>query len=256
MKKKIGLSLLILATFFAARNLKYFWGYVVYGKEQWNTLDQDFASELLIYSQLVLVAGVCFLVFRKQTLIYLGLNKGLFHGFVIGLLCSLPMFVGYALLSKFNLQLNPQLIYRDLFLAGFFEEFLFRGFLFGLLYYVVGWGFIPAVLLPSVYFGLGHLYQAHNFNEVIAVFLFTFVGSAGFAWFYTAWKNLWVVVFLHGFMDVSWDMFQIETNVTGNLAVNVFRFVSLGLIIFLSLRQLKTFPERSIRGKLWINQKQ
>lgn len=202
MKKKIGLSLLILATFFAARNLKYFWGYVVYGKEQWNNLDQDFASALLIYSQLVLVAGVCFLAFRKQTLVYLGMNKGLLHGFVVGL------------------------------------------------------GFIPAVVLPSFYFGLGHLYQAHNFNEVIAVFLFTFAGSAGFAWFYTAWKNLWVVIFLHGFMDVSWDMFQIETNVTGNLAVNVFRFVTLGLLIFLSLRQLKTFPERSIRGKFWINQKQ
>lgn len=253
MKKKIVLSSIVIATFLAARYIKYFWAYAVFGKEGWNALDKAIATNILVYSQITLVSIVTFLLFKKQLFKSLGINSGILKGIAIGFLCSLPMFIGYAITSNFNLSINLQIIHRDMIQAGFFEEFIFRGFLFGLLFYYAGWGFIPAVILPSIYFGIGHLYQANSFNESISVFLFTGLASAGFAWFYTAWRNLWVVIFLHGFMDLAWDIFGIETNVVGNLSVNIFRFASLGLMIFLSMKNLKKHPEFSIKDKLWLN---
>jgi len=252
MRKKIFISLVVLLTFISARNLKYLYGYVVFGKEQWNELDEVYTTNLLVYSQILLVLLVCYFLFKNKVLEHLGMHKDMFHGFKIGLLCSLPMLIGYTIMNGYIIKIDLSIIHRALALAGFFEEFLFRGFLFGILFYYARWGFIPAVILPSIFFGLGHLYQAENMNEIISVFLFTALASAGFAWFYTAWKNLWVVIFLHGFMDLAWDMAQIDTNVTGNLMVNIFRFASLGLMIFLSLRNLKKHPLNSIKGSLWI----
>lgn len=253
MKRKILISIIVILTFLIARYLKYFYGYVVFGEEQWNALDKSIASNILIYSQIVLVFIVTSILFGRKTLEVLGLHKDVLKGLKIGFICTLPMFIGYAFLNGFEFKLDLNLIHRDIVQAGFFEELLFRGFLFGILYYVVGWGFIPAVILPSIYFGLGHLYQAENFSEAINVFLFTGLGSAGFAWFYIAFKNLWVVIFLHAFMDLSWDVFQIETNAAGNLLVNIFRFTTLGLMIFLAIRNTIRHPENKINGKLWVN---
>lgn len=253
MKKKTTISVIVISTFLTARYLKYFYAYLIYGKENWNKLDESFANNLLVYSQIILVFAVSFALFKKKAFPTLGIDKGILKGLQIGVLCTLPMLIGYGLLNGFDIYIDLKMMHRDFIIAGFFEEFLFRGFLFGVLFYVAGWGFIPAVLIPSIYFGLGHLYQADNFNEVISIFLFTTLGSAGFAWFYTAWKNLWVLIFLHAFMDLAWDAFQIETNVTGNLMVNIFRFATLGLMIFLSIRNLKQHPSYSIKEKLWLN---
>lgn len=253
MKSKVIISAVAISTFLLARNLKYFYGFVVYGKEAWNNLDKTFAGNLLVYSQIILALIATFILFRSRIWEVLGMNKRLLEGIIVGLLCSLPMLIGYGILNGFSINLDLELIHKDFVVAGFFEEFLFRGFLFGILYYYGGWGFIPAVILPSIFFGIGHLYQAENVNEAVSVFLFTGLGSAGFSWFYTAWRNLWVVVFLHAFMDLAWEMFQVETNVTGNLMVNVFRVLTLGLMVFLSIRHLKKHPENSIQGKLWTN---
>ncbi|PHR46395.1 MAG: hypothetical protein COA32_11110 [Fluviicola sp.] len=253
MKKKVLISITIILTFLCARYLKYFYGYVVFGEEEWNALDDSFATNLLVYSQILLVFIVSSILFRRKVFEVLGLHKGILKGLAIGFICSLPMFIGYAFLNGFEFKLDLSLIHRDFIQAGFFEELLFRGFLFGILFYVVGWGFIPAILLPSIFFGLGHLYQAENVSEAISVFLFTGLGSAGFTWFYTAFKNLWVVIFLHAFMDLAWDMFQIETTVSGNLTVNIFRFATLGLMIFLAIRNTIRHPEHKMNGKFWVN---
>lgn len=253
MKKKVLISITVILTFILARYLKYFYAYVVFGKEQWNELDDVFATNLLVYSQIVLVFIVSGILFRRRMFKVLGLDKGVLKGLMIGFICTLPMFIGYAFLNGFEFKIDLSIIHRDFVLAGFFEELLFRGFLFGILYYVVGWGFIPAVILPSIFFGLGHLYQAENISEAINVFLFTGLGSAGFAWFYTAFKNLWIVIFLHAFMDLAWDMFQVESNVTGGLLENIFRFTTLGVMIFLAIRNTIQNRENSIKGKLWIN---
>ena len=253
MKRKIILSVIVLLTFLASRNIKYFFVNIVFGKEAWGNLDTISCTNILVSTKIVIILLVTLLFFGKNLFQALHMNTGFTKGLTIGFLSALPMFIGYGVLSNFSIDIDLNTIYRNVVLAGFYEEFLFRGFLFGILFYYAGWGFIPALIIPSIYFGLGHLYQAETVNDSINIFLFTSLASAGFAWFYTAWNNLWVVIFLHAFMDLAWDMFNINTDVTGNLMVNVFRFATLGTIIFLSVRNLKYHPEWQINDKLWIN---
>jgi len=253
LRRRISISIVVIIAFIAARNIKYFFGYVIFGKESWNALDDQVATNLLVYSQITLILLVSFFLFRKKVFKALGLETGFLKGLAIGLLCSLPMFIGFGIMNNFHIDIGIQGIHRDMVVAGFFEELLFRGFLFGILFYYAGWGFIPAILLPSIFFGIGHLYQAESMTDSISVFLFTFLASAGFAWFYTAWKNLWVLIFLHGFMDLAWEIFDIDTNVVGDVMINLFRFTTLGLMIFLSIKNMIKHPDLDVRGKLWIN---
>lgn len=253
MNRKISLAVITLLIFVASRYLKYFFALVIYDKETWSAMDVDLRASMLDYTQIILVLTIVALFFKQLPFKYLGLNNRLLEGAQYGFLFTLPMFLGYAFLADFQFDFSLKLLHRDLILAGFFEEFMFRGFAFGLLFYYCGWGFIPAVFVPSIFFGLGHLYQAETFSEGLSVFLFTALGSAGFAWFYVAWQSLWMVIFLHGFMDLAWDMFSIQSNVTGNLLVNVFRFTTLGLAIFYSVRKAKAENNYNLKDKLWVH---
>lgn len=62
-----------------------------------------------------------------------------------------------------------------------------------------------------------------------------------------------MVVFLHGFMDVIWDSFHVETNVTGNLLVNIARFSTLVFAIAYSVKIVKVNQRYDLKNKLWIN---
>ena len=253
MKRKIIISLVVILTFVALRNLKYFYGYIVFGKETWDAMDFHLKVSLLNYSIIFVVFAVTILLFKKMPFEILGLKKDILKGMLVGFLFVLPMFIGYGYAVGFKTEVTLSDIHFDMVLAGFFEEFFYRGFLFGILFYYAGWGFISAVLIPSIFFGIGHLYQAETLSEGISVFLFTSLGGAGFAWFYLAWRSLWMVVFLHGFMDLAWDMFSIQSNVTGNLNANIFRFATLGLAIYFSIKKAKSLNVYSLKGKLWLN---
>ena len=253
MKRKIIISLVVILTFILLRNIKYVYGYCVFGKEAWDVMDFHLKVSILNYSIITIVLIVTTLLFRKSPFEILGLKKDILRGMLFGFLFTLPMFIGYGYESGFKTDVTLGDFHFDMVLAGFFEEFFYRGFLFGILYYYAGWGFIAAVLIPSMFFGIGHLYQAETLSDGISVFLFTALGGAGFAWFYLAWRSLWMVVFLHGFMDLAWDMFSIQTNVTGNLNANIFRFATLGLAIYFSIKKAKSENNYSLKGKLWLN---
>jgi membrane protease YdiL (CAAX protease family) len=77
--------------------------------------------------------------------------------------------------------------------AGLCEETLYRGFLMGILFPLVGtWG---AVALASVFFGAGHIYQGQK--GVIQ----TFVVGLLLALLYVLTQSLWLPMLLHGFLD-------------------------------------------------------
>ena len=253
MKKKIIITVIVLLTFIALRYIKYFFAFFVFGKEAWNVMDLDIKVSILNYTQIIIVLFVTTLLFKKLPFEILGLKKDIVKGFLYGSLLTIPMFIGYGYFFGFNSEFSFRILHRDLILAGFFEEFMFRGFVFGILYYYCGWGFISAVLIPSVFFGIGHLYQAGNFSESLGIFSFTLLASAGFAWFYLAWDSLWMVLFLHGFMDLAWTVTNTDTNVLGSAYTNIFRFTTLGLAIYFSVKQAKAANRYSLKGKLWIN---
>lgn len=253
MKNKILLSVIVVLVFALCKYIKYFYGYVVFGPEAWNLLDFETAVSLVNYSQLLIMMLTVWILFRHRAFQVLGLNTGFLDGLIKAFLFVLPMLIGYAFLFHFEFEYSLGAFHRDMVLAGFFEEFAYRAFLFGILFYYAGWGFVPAALIASIFFGMGHLYQANDVFSAIAVFLFTALASAGFAWFYMVWKSIWMVAFLHGFMDAIWGMVNVEDNVTGSLWVNVFRFTTLGLAIFFSVKKAKAENNYSLKGRLWLN---
>ncbi len=175
MKKQSGiLSAIVIATFLIA----------LYGKSILSNFISlpEYSSGLKIFFHyiwwvlpVILVTGLLF-GFRNITE-NLGLRKNFLKAFTFSLLCVSPMLISSAFAGEISREFDLlSLLHKTLF-AGFFEEFLFRGFLFGLLFVKLGWGFIPSSLLGALIFGAGHLYQGHSMMESSAIFLVTALGA-------------------------------------------------------------------------------
>ncbi len=228
-KKKFLYSIIITLAFLFA----------VYGNrllQEFISISFDSSAIKLIYGYAWWVLPICmtlgFIFGFKNIISELGLSKGFFFGFVFGLITVSPMLISSAIIGEIDHNIHfLTLLHKTLF-AGFFEELLFRGFLFGILFRKLGWGFIPASALGAVMFGLGHVYQGSSASEVFGVFFITFMGSSWFAWLYIEWKsNLWVPVFLHIFMNLSWTLFNVSDNALGDLYTNIFRIFTIALTV-------------------------
>lgn len=170
----------------------------------------------------------------------LGLDKNLPRAFAFALVAVSPMFIGSAIIGEMNLGQHWLDLLRGTLFAGLFEEYFFRGFLFGILFRKLGWGFIPAGILGAVFFGMGHLYQGVGFAQTAGIFLVTAIGSLWFAWLYIEWdENLWVPIFLHILMNLSWTLFEVGGNALGDLYLNVFRAVTIALTVIATIRRNK-----------------
>jgi CAAX protease family protein len=252
LKNKTLISVITITAFITCAYCKYFYAYIIFSVAKWEAMTDMSRNIMVNIFQFSIILLACWFMFKKSPFKTLGLNTGFLQGFIWTIVFSLPMFIGYPMLSSFNTNLSLTIVYRDLIAAGFFEEYMFRGFLFGILFLYSGWGFIPATLIASLIFGSGHLYQATNFGEAISVFLFTAMASTGFALFYLAWKSLWIPIFLHASMDLAWDMFGLEGGAVGNATANIFRFTTIGLVVFFTVRKMKQ-NKSSLKGKLWIH---
>ncbi len=236
-KAKILPSSLIILVFLIA----------VYGKRsfaKWFTVSFDSAWLQIFYAYawwllpIVLCTGLLF-GFPKL-LEVLGLKKGFLRGLLLSLALVSPMLISSALMGEVDAELKlSRLLHKTLF-AGFMEELLFRAFLFGLLFRKLGWGFIPASALGAVIFGLNHLYQGSSIPVLIGLFFVTFIASAWFAWLYIEWENnLWLPIFLHVFMNLSWTLFNVSDNALGGLSSNIFRIITIALSVILTIRMAK-----------------
>lgn len=183
-----------------------------------------------------------------------GLNGSLGLGIGVGALVTLPMFIGYAF--RFTLIKEPD--FNSLIInsvsAGVFEELIFRAYFFGLVYRYTRLGFIPAILATSLVFALLHLYQSQDPMELTLIFATTFLGSVLFAWLYTEWKfNLWIPISLHIFMNLAWMLFNVDDTAAGNWYANIFRFLTITLVIVWTVMQGKNRPDglQVNRKTLW-----
>ncbi|CAM3418288.1 CPBP family intramembrane glutamic endopeptidase [Pontibacter korlensis] len=177
-------------------------------------------------------AGTLLISKRNKFFHNLGLNKSFLQALVFAVVCTLPMFIGFAFFFDFNPDIKLNTLLVSILAAAFFEELYFRGFLFGQLYKHTSQGFIASVLLGALLFGLIHLYQSNNFNELIGIFLVTFLGAILFAWVYVEWDyNLWVPILLHLFMNLAWEVYSAGDNALGGAYSNVFRTLTIVLII-------------------------
>ena len=182
-----------------------------------------------------LVAGLLF-GFRNL-LDNLGIAKGFTTGLLFAIVTVSPMFISSAVIGHLASDLKLFELIRKTLLAGFMEEYLFRGFLFGLLFRKTGWGFIPASLAGAIIFGLGHLYQGSTGGEAFGIFVVTALGAVWFAWLYVEWHyNLWVPIFLHTFMNLSWILFEVSDNALGGVYSNLFRALTITLTIVITIK--------------------
>lgn len=191
-------------------------------------------SHLLVYIivSIPIVLGASIINEFKRCQTTLGLNRSILKGAIFPFICVLPMFIGFACIFPFNTALTTEDVLITGVAAAFFEEFIFRGFLFGQLFRFTKLGFIPAILLGALLFAAMHLYQSDDIPTLIGVFSMTFMGAVLFAWLFAEWKyNLWVPIFLHFFMNFSWMLFAVSENAFGGLYANIFRIATITLAI-------------------------
>lgn len=214
-------------------------------------------SHILTYSLsgMPLLIGSIVMHRWKGSLSSLGLDKSIGKGFWFSLICTLPMLIGYAIVFDFNRNISTDEILVSAVAAGFFEELFFRGFLFGQLYRFSKLGFFPSVVIGALLFASMHLYQSNDAITLAGIFLVTFLGSLLFAWAYAEWNfNIWVPIFLHFFMNLFFELFSAGENALGGLYMNVFRALTILLVILTTVvyKRKKGINLEINKGTLWM----
>ncbi len=140
----------------------------------------------------------------------LGVLRPVGRPWIFGLLATLPLWVVFALAAP---RAGSVPVVETLYLVALSplaEEVVFRGFAFGQLRRLAGWGFWPAGLVSAAVFGWGHAEDASTLAEGAGLFLLTGVGGLFFCWLYQRWEyNLWAPFSLHLLMNLSWQVFAV-----------------------------------------------
>ncbi|KPH95089.1 hypothetical protein AMS58_09220 [Pseudoalteromonas porphyrae] len=234
MKYQIKALLLVITFIFCHYGMKYFWG------KSWipilSELDQHTdlllfpAKYLFIYGPFLLIATVLFKSIRWYEL--LGLNiKDSQRYLLAALACCTPMVIGYAFLSS-ELNISISGVVTGSIYAGFFEEVIFRAALFGILFRFCRWGFIPAALISSIIFGLGHIYQGHDVISALMAVTITTIAGTWFAWLYCeCGYRIWFPLWMHILMNAAYGIFSMSGGAAGDLKGNLFKATAIILSI-------------------------
>ncbi len=214
-------------------------------------------SHILVYFivSLPIILGASVINEFKRCKTTLGLNRSILKGVLFPFICTLPMFIGFSLCFNYNNNVTANEVLISGVAAAFFEEFIFRGFLFGQLFRYTKLGFIPSILLGAVLFAAMHLYQSNDLLTLIGIFSTTFLGAILFSWLYVEWNyNLWVSIFLHFFMNLAWMLFAVSDNAFGGIYANVFRILTIALAIILTLvyKRKMHLPLNITRENIWM----
>ncbi|MBN1599266.1 MAG: CPBP family intramembrane metalloprotease [Bacteroidales bacterium] len=160
------------------------------------------------------------------------------------------MLLNSSITGEINKEINKLSLLHKTIIAGVMEEILFRGFLFGLLFRRIKWGFLPASVPGALLFASVHLYQGLNLSEATGIFIVTFLGALWFAWLFAEWnENLRIPIFLHILMNLSWVLFNISDDALGNLMPNIFRIFSIALTVIFTTWNCRKRGYFSISGK-------
>jgi len=214
-------------------------------------IDRVFNYKLLSYFITYIIIGIpIFLgtyIINNNYKVFdnLGLSKNILQGLITAIIFTLPMFIGCLIFYKFDTEIFiPNLIKTTIF-AGLFEELYFRGFLFGQIFRNTKLGFIPSIITCALVFASGHLYQSHDISILIGIFITTFLGAIFFAWLFVEWNyNLWIPIFLHTFMNLSWGLFNVSNNALGNITSNIFRVLTIAVAIILTILYKKKHGQK------------
>jgi membrane protease YdiL (CAAX protease family) len=158
------------------------------------------------------IALIIALKIRKQKINTIGLRKqGLKASIIIGVILISTFWLCYISKKGFS----TSLVYKSLFyivFVGFYEELIFRGFLWPRL--VVGFGRIKGTIISGIFFGIMHLPIDIVFNNK-SIYETVILGNTsssnigggviGALWFiliYTRNSNILLPSFIHGLQDM------------------------------------------------------
>ncbi len=176
-----------------------------------------------------------------------GLAANVGKGVLIGFIATLPMLVPFVFIAKIRADADLLFLVFTSTVWPLGEEILFRGYTFRQLHRRAGWNLWVAAAATGLLFGLVHLAQAAVQNQPVVGQLGTvaMMGSLSMlsCWVFTRWNdNLWLLVSLHGFMNLWWAVFDISENPLGGWFPNLMRLASVLLIVVLTLRHGRAKP--------------
>jgi len=176
----------------------------------------------------------------------IGLLRSPHTGFLFALVACLPLWIVFAIINPLAESFPvAEVLYLSV-LSPLAEEIVYRGFAFGQLRRLAGWGFWPAALLPAAVFGWGHAEGSGDLGTGLAIFLITGIGSVLAAWFYERWAfNLWVPFFLHCLMNLAWNVFAVGESAFAGWLPTVLQVTTLGLAALLTIYGSKRFGQGS-----------
>lgn len=240
-KRSIFIAIAVILTVTAHYFLKYFYAYIIFGREHFNALRPWQRTMLVQGTGLLLcflVVGIlCSFSFSRMK-VMMGLDKEIGKPFLFALLATLPSFIGYAWFNGYNHDASWKLIGWNSLWPGFNEELVYRAFIVGILCRYAGWNFIVAAVLSGFLFASGHLYQASSVIEGVQIFLFTSGAGIGFAVFYKYWDwNVWFPIFMHTLMNLAYVLFVGKGTALMNGKENIFRFTTIAIAIAFTVYQ-------------------
>ncbi|MFA9398612.1 MAG: lysostaphin resistance A-like protein [Clostridiaceae bacterium] len=210
-KYTLLLSILILIIYLASLNIA---GFLV----SFSSISNLYTLQLLAECVGIIVAILIMHLLGKTYVLKersVGILRGIFIGgflFVICLIASFGNLINSLLTENvYKLLPLPQII---IFIAtmigiGISEEFIFRGVILNLFidkFSKTPKGIYASVIVSSLIFGSAHMTNALSGISLKGVFIQAMGASvlgALLAAIYLRTRNIWVVVFLHGFMDFS-----------------------------------------------------
>lgn len=218
------------------------------------------ARKFVFFSLLTLIPLLALLILHKPKELFRvwGFSGNFFLALSVSALCVLLMFVGNAfvmpitagfsdVLSKIGLSAPIQYIntywvgeyWKGVLsmgvVAGFFEEVMFRGFIFGQLFRFARWGFVPAVLASVVPFAFLHIQFEWKLMAIGSMVVLTALDGAFLCWMFVQWRyNLWVPVWLHILINLSWIAFE-GNDPESRIWANIVRLAAIFLSILFTV---------------------
>ncbi|EQB88567.1 membrane protease YdiL (CAAX protease family) [Clostridium punense] len=159
-----------------------------------------------------IIAVIVILRYRKQKLNTIGLRRqGMKSSIYIGLTLIVIFWVYYISNKGFSVNLMWKSLFYIIF-VGFYEEIIFRGFLWPRL--VVGFGKTWGTIISGIFFGMMHLPIDIIFNNktIFETFIIGntssvnigggIIGALWFIFIYTRNNNILLPSFIHGLQDM------------------------------------------------------
>ncbi|MEO9634218.1 MAG: CPBP family intramembrane glutamic endopeptidase [Parasphingorhabdus sp.] len=124
------------------------------------------------------------------------------------------------------------------------EEIVYRGLAIGVLMQLCGWKFLPACLLPALFFGFAHFSQGSDLESTLGIVAITGAGGLLFGWLFVRWGyNLAPPLLLHVAMNSLFVLFDLGDNAIGSWLLNGLRIAIVAIAIGATL---KFAPTRNI----------